>query len=107
MTARGNDGRKVFYNDSDCQSVWGGLAVAPSDIRFYFYGYGLMPNHFPADAVALIARVVERDAPFYDPAISEEAVISLNRFAQSIGHLSGPVAYEQVVALRFRDLWKA
>lgn len=60
---------------------------------------------FPADAAALIARVVERDLPFYDPAISEEAVIGLNRFAQSVGHLSGPVPYEQVVAVRFRDLW--
>lgn len=61
---------------------------------------------FPADAAALIARIVERDAPFYDPIISEEAVISLNRFAQSVGHLSGPVPYEQVVAVRFRELWR-
>ncbi len=60
---------------------------------------------FPADAAALIARVVQRDAPFYDPVISEEAVIGLNRFAQSVGHLSGPVPYEQVVAVRYRNLW--
>ena len=60
---------------------------------------------FPANAAVLIARVVERDAPFYDPVISEKAVRSLNRFAQTIGHLSGPVPYEQVVAVRFRDLW--
>jgi NitT/TauT family transport system substrate-binding protein len=60
---------------------------------------------FPADAAALITRVVERDAPFYDPVISEEAVMSLNRFAQSVGHLSGPVRYEQVVAVGFRQLW--
>lgn len=60
---------------------------------------------FPADAAALIATIVERDAPFYDPVISEEAVMSLNRFAQNIGYLSGPLPYEQVVAARFRDLW--
>ncbi len=60
---------------------------------------------FPADAAALIARVVERDAPFYDPVISEEAVTSLNRFAQTVGHLSGPVPYEHVVAEGFRHLW--
>ena len=60
---------------------------------------------FPADAAALITRVVERDAPFYDPVISEEAVMSLNRFAQTVGHLSGPVPYEQVVAEGFRHLW--
>jgi ABC-type nitrate/sulfonate/bicarbonate transport system substrate-binding protein len=62
---------------------------------------------FPADAAALIETIVERDAPFYDPVISEEAVAGLNRFAQSVGHLPGPVPYEQVVALRFRDLWRA
>lgn len=60
---------------------------------------------FPAHAAALITRIVERDAPFYDPVISEESVIGLNRFAQSVGHLSGPVPYEQVVAVRFRDIW--
>jgi ABC-type nitrate/sulfonate/bicarbonate transport system substrate-binding protein len=60
---------------------------------------------FPADAAALITRIVERDAPFYDPAISEEAVIGLNCFAQSVGHLSGPVPYERVVAVGFRSLW--
>jgi len=60
---------------------------------------------FPADAAALITRIVERDAPFYDPVISEEAVIGLNRFAQSVGHLSGPVPYERVVAVGFRSLW--
>jgi len=60
---------------------------------------------FPADAAALITRIVERDALFYDPVISEEAVAGLNRFAQSVGHLSGPVPYEQVVAVGFRHLW--
>lgn len=61
---------------------------------------------FPPDAAALIANVVARDVEFYDPAISQEAVEKMNRFAQSIGHLSGPVAYDRVVAVRFRDLWR-
>jgi ABC-type nitrate/sulfonate/bicarbonate transport system substrate-binding protein len=60
---------------------------------------------FPLDAAALIAKVVERDAPFYDPVISEDAVFRLNQFAQAIGHLSGPLPYNQVVAVRFRELW--
>lgn len=60
---------------------------------------------FPPEAAALIATIVERDAPFYDPIIYEEAVAALNRFAQSIGHLPGPVPYEQVAAVRYRDLW--
>jgi len=61
---------------------------------------------FPAEAAELITTIVARDAPFYDPVISEEAVAGLNRFAQSIGHLPGPVPYEQVVAVRFRELWR-
>jgi ABC-type nitrate/sulfonate/bicarbonate transport system substrate-binding protein len=61
---------------------------------------------FPKEAAELIATIVERDAPFYDPVISEEAIVGLNRFAQSVGHLPRPVPYEEVVAVRFRDLWR-
>ena len=60
---------------------------------------------FPEDAAALIAGIVERDVPFYEPAITEEAVAKLNAFAQSVGHLPGPVPYQQVAAVRFRELW--
>jgi NitT/TauT family transport system substrate-binding protein len=62
---------------------------------------------FPKDAAGLIARVVARDIEFYDPVISEKAVTKMNRFAQSVGHLSSPVPYENVVAVQFRDLWNA
>ena len=62
---------------------------------------------FPPEAAGLIARVVARDAPFYDPVISERSVERLNAFAQSIGHLAAPVPYEQVVATRCRSLWAA
>ena len=64
-------------------------------------------HKFPKEAAELITTIVERDLPFYDPVIYEEAVGGLNRFAQSIGHLPGPVPYEQVVAIRFRDLWRS
>ena len=64
-------------------------------------------RRFPPDAVELIATLVERDLPFYDPAISEEAVAGLNRFTQSVGLVPGPVPYEQVVAVQFRDLWQS
>jgi hypothetical protein len=30
----------------------------------------------------------------------------MNRFAQTVGQLSSPVAYEDVVAVRYRELWK-
>jgi NitT/TauT family transport system substrate-binding protein len=62
-------------------------------------------QRFPAEAAELIATIVERDLPFYDPGISEEAVSGLNRFAQSVGLLSGDVPYERVVDTRFRNLW--
>jgi ABC-type nitrate/sulfonate/bicarbonate transport system substrate-binding protein len=63
-------------------------------------------RRFPQEAAELIASIVERDLPFYDPVIYEEAVVRLNRFAQSVGHLTGPVPYSQVVAVHFRDLWR-
>ena len=63
-------------------------------------------RRFPPDAAELIGAIIERDLPFYDAAISEEAVNGLNRFAQSVGLLAEPVSYEQVVAARFRDLWR-
>ena len=62
---------------------------------------------FPAESAELIAGIVARDAPFYDPVISEGAVRCLNEFARSIGRLDGPVAYERVVATRCRPLWTA
>lgn len=62
-------------------------------------------RRFPPAAADIIAAVVERDLPFYDPSISESAVTAMNRFAQAIGMLEGPVPYEGVVATRFRNLW--
>jgi NitT/TauT family transport system substrate-binding protein len=62
-------------------------------------------RRFSAEAVELIATVVKRDLPFYDPAISKQAVAGLNRFAQLVGLLPADVPYEQVVSIRFRDLW--
>jgi NitT/TauT family transport system substrate-binding protein len=61
---------------------------------------------FPADAAELIANVVARDIEFYNPVITEDAIVKMNRFAQSVGHLSGPVAYDKVVAVQYRDLWR-
>ena len=52
---------------------------------------------FPPQEAGMIAELVRRDAPFYDPAISEQTVDSMNRFAQEIGLLSRPVRYTDVV----------
>ena len=62
---------------------------------------------FPQDAADLISNVVARDVEFYDPVITEDRIAKMNRFAQSVGHLAGPVTYDQVVATRYRDSWRA
>ena len=54
-------------------------------------------RHFPPAETALIAELIRRDLPFYDPAISKKTVDSMNRFAQDLGILSAPVHYRQVV----------
>jgi len=61
---------------------------------------------FPAAERELIAELVRRDAPFYDPAIGEPAARALNDFARSIGILGGAPKYEDTVAVRFREAWK-
>jgi hypothetical protein len=53
----------------------------------------------------MIATLVERDLPFYDPVLHEDAIRTMNAFAQALGLLSGPVSYDEVVAVRFRPLW--
>ncbi|HET9885232.1 MAG TPA: ABC transporter substrate-binding protein [Candidatus Binatia bacterium] len=61
---------------------------------------------FPTEAADLISTVVKRDLVFYDPVILQEEVEAMNRFAQAVGHLAGPVPYDEVVARRFRDSWQ-
>jgi ABC-type nitrate/sulfonate/bicarbonate transport system substrate-binding protein len=62
-------------------------------------------KRFPPSEAELIAELVRRDLPFYDPTIPREKVASMNRFAQDIGLLAGPVPYEHVVATQFSHLW--
>lgn len=62
-------------------------------------------RRFPPDTAAMIATLVERDLPFYDPTIAEPAVATLNRFAQGLGLPTTAVPYGQVVATRFQPLW--
>src|SRR5581483_10450439 len=62
-------------------------------------------KRFPPSEAELIAELVRRDLPYYDPRIAPEKVASMNRFAQDIGLLKAPAAYEQVVATEFSSLW--
>lgn len=64
-------------------------------------------RRFPPTEAAMIAALVERDLPFYDPVIRDDAVRAMNDFARSLGSIAGAVAYEEVVAVRFRPLWTA
>jgi NitT/TauT family transport system substrate-binding protein len=62
---------------------------------------------FPPDEAALIAGLIARDAPFYDAAISPEAVAGLNKFAKASGLIADPISYDRLVASQFRHLWSA
>jgi NitT/TauT family transport system substrate-binding protein len=62
-------------------------------------------KRFPPREAGLIARIVERDLPFYDAAISEASVAAINDFARHMSVLDEDVPYSEVVATRFRDLW--
>jgi ABC-type nitrate/sulfonate/bicarbonate transport system substrate-binding protein len=60
---------------------------------------------FPPTEADLIAELIRRDLPYYDPTITPETVERLNQFAQDIGLLSDSTPYEQVVATGFSHLW--
>ena len=61
---------------------------------------------FPPAEAELIAELIRRDLPFYDPTISEAFVAGMNQFARDEGVLKGEVPYAQVVATQFRNLWR-
>jgi NitT/TauT family transport system substrate-binding protein len=54
---------------------------------------------FPPAEAELIAELIRRDLPYYDPAISPRTVSAMNRFAIEMGILDRDVSYEQVVAI--------
>jgi NitT/TauT family transport system substrate-binding protein len=60
---------------------------------------------FPPSEAELIAELIRRDLPFYKASISPSFVADMNRFAQDLGLLTGPVPYNHVVATQFSGLW--
>jgi len=62
---------------------------------------------FPPEQAELIAELIRRDLPYYDASISESFVANMNKFAQDLGLLAGPVPYERVVATPCSKFWKA
>jgi ABC-type nitrate/sulfonate/bicarbonate transport system substrate-binding protein len=57
---------------------------------------------FPPSEAELIAELIRRDLPYYDPAISETFVAGMNQFARDLGILTGDVPYGQIVAPQLR-----
>jgi ABC-type nitrate/sulfonate/bicarbonate transport system substrate-binding protein len=62
---------------------------------------------FPPSEAELIAELIRRDLPYYDPSISRDFVAGMNQFSGDVGILAGEVPYEGVVATQFSHLWKA
>lgn len=60
---------------------------------------------FPESAAELIAKIVERDLPYYNPSISREFVQGMNQFSRDVGILKADVAYEDVVATGSSQFW--
>src|SRR5438309_4014303 len=46
VMARGNDGQKIFLNQSDYVAFLEALRIVRRRYPFYLYAYVLMPNHF-------------------------------------------------------------
>ncbi|MDB5597016.1 MAG: putative ABC-type nitrate/sulfonate/bicarbonate transport system periplasmic component [Hyphomicrobiales bacterium] len=61
---------------------------------------------FPETEAGLIARLIERDLPYYDASITPEFVSGMNQFARDVGILKGDVAYADIVATQSSQFWK-
>jgi NitT/TauT family transport system substrate-binding protein len=61
---------------------------------------------FPPSEAELIAELIRRDLPYYDPTISRDFVAGMNRFSRDVDILKDDVPYERVVATQFSHLWK-
>jgi ABC-type nitrate/sulfonate/bicarbonate transport system substrate-binding protein len=68
---------------------------------------GIGKKLFPPSEAELIAELIRRDLPYYDPTISPEFVAGMNAFARDIGILKGEVPYDRVVATEARSSWAA
>ena len=62
---------------------------------------------FPGDEADMIPILVARDAPFYDATITSEAIEGLNKFSMANRLLNQWLAYDQIAAAQFKDIWKS
>ncbi|AXK80670.1 ABC transporter substrate-binding protein [Pseudolabrys taiwanensis] len=62
---------------------------------------------FPGEEAEMMPVLVARDAPFYEAAITPEAIDGLNAFALANGLLDRPLAYDAIVATGLKANWQA
>jgi ABC-type nitrate/sulfonate/bicarbonate transport system substrate-binding protein len=62
-------------------------------------------KRFPPRETGLIARIVARDLPYYNAAISEKSIAGVAGFARALGILNEDVEYRDTVATQFSHLW--
>lgn len=60
---------------------------------------------FPKSEAALIEKLVLRDLPYYDVAISKGFVADMSQFSLDMGIITHEVGFRHVVAERFSHLW--
>ena len=68
---------------------------------------GIGQKLFPADEAPLIAKLIERDAPFYDAVITREAIAGVTKFVNEFGLIDRLIPYDEMVATEFSALWTA
>jgi ABC-type nitrate/sulfonate/bicarbonate transport system substrate-binding protein len=68
---------------------------------------GIGNKLFPPSEAELIAELIRRDGPYYDPMISPDFVAGMSQFCRDVGILKGRPPYESVVAAQFSHLWAA
>ena len=62
-------------------------------------------KRFPPRETGLIAAIVARDLPYYDPAISAAQLGAVNEFAHAMSLADEEASYRDVVATEFSHLW--
>jgi NitT/TauT family transport system substrate-binding protein len=60
---------------------------------------------FPKPQAALIEKLILRDLPYYDAAISKDFVAGMSQFSLEMGITTHELGYGHVVAERFSHLW--
>jgi NitT/TauT family transport system substrate-binding protein len=60
---------------------------------------------FPEHEASLIAELIRRDLPYYDPTVSREFVAGMTEFQRNVGLINGNPKYEDVVESSVVKYW--